>query len=108
MPVTLLAAEAGGKTRRQDRKRWHAGRRFCCLQMELMRHRAISTRAALLRITGPALAIQGARAVHDSRPAGKAGEIVRTFNQPGDFDFACLIAGHYHSGMVDKVKVAAR
>jgi uncharacterized cupredoxin-like copper-binding protein len=27
-------------------------------------------------------------------PPGKTGEIVWTFNKPGDFDFACLIAGH--------------
>jgi uncharacterized cupredoxin-like copper-binding protein len=39
--------------------------------------------------------------------AGKAGEIVWTFNRPGDFDFACLIAGHYQAGMVGKIIVAA-
>jgi uncharacterized cupredoxin-like copper-binding protein len=38
---------------------------------------------------------------------GKSGEIVWTFNRAGDFDFACLIAGHYQAGMVGKVKVAA-
>lgn len=36
---------------------------------------------------------------------GKTGEIVWTFNRPGEFDFACLIAGHYQAGMVGKVKV---
>lgn len=39
--------------------------------------------------------------------AGKTGEIVWTFNRPGDFDFACLIAGHYQAGMVGKITVAA-
>jgi uncharacterized cupredoxin-like copper-binding protein len=39
--------------------------------------------------------------------AGKTGEIIWTFNKPGDFDFACLIAGHYQAGMVGKIKVAA-
>ena len=39
--------------------------------------------------------------------AGKTGEIVWTFNRAGDFDFACLIAGHYQAGMVGKVKVVA-
>ena len=39
--------------------------------------------------------------------AGKTGEIVWTFNRAGDFDFACLIAGHYQAGMVGKVRVAA-
>ena len=40
-------------------------------------------------------------------PPGKTGEIVWTFNRAGDFDFACLIAGHYSAGMVGKVKVVA-
>ena len=39
---------------------------------------------------------------------GKTGEIIWTFNRPGNFDFACLIAGHYQAGMVGKVRVAAR
>lgn len=39
--------------------------------------------------------------------AGKTGEIIWTFNRPGDFDFACLIAGHYQAGMVGKITVAA-
>ena len=38
---------------------------------------------------------------------GKTGEIVWTFNRAGDFDFACLIAGHYSAGMVGKIKVVA-
>ena len=38
---------------------------------------------------------------------GKTGEIVWTFNHPGEFDFACLIPGHYQAGMVGKVKVVA-
>lgn len=38
--------------------------------------------------------------------SGKTGEIVWTFNRPGEFDFACLIAGHYQAGMVGKIKVA--
>jgi uncharacterized cupredoxin-like copper-binding protein len=37
--------------------------------------------------------------------AGKAGSIVWTFNQAGEFDFACLIAGHYQAGMVGKISV---
>ena len=39
--------------------------------------------------------------------AGKAGEIVWNFNKPGEFDFACLIAGHYQAGMVGKITVTA-
>jgi uncharacterized cupredoxin-like copper-binding protein len=37
---------------------------------------------------------------------GKTGAIVWTFNRAGEFDFACLIAGHYQAGMVGKIKVA--
>lgn len=37
---------------------------------------------------------------------GKTGELVWTFNRPGEFDFACLMPGHYQSGMVGKIKVA--
>jgi uncharacterized cupredoxin-like copper-binding protein len=39
-------------------------------------------------------------------PVGKTGEIIWNFNKAGDFDFACLIAGHYQSGMVGTIKVA--
>jgi uncharacterized cupredoxin-like copper-binding protein len=40
-------------------------------------------------------------------PAGKQGEIVWTFNRPGEFDFACLLPGHYEAGMVGKIRVVA-
>lgn len=40
--------------------------------------------------------------------AGKTGEIVWTFNRAGEFDFACLIAGHYQAGMVGKVMVVGK
>ena len=40
--------------------------------------------------------------------AGKGSQIIWTFNKPGSFDFACLIAGHYQAGMVGKINVAAR
>lgn len=39
---------------------------------------------------------------------GKTGQIIWTFNKAGNFDFACLIAGHYQAGMVGKITVAAR
>ena len=41
-------------------------------------------------------------------PPGKTGQIIWTFNKAGEFDFACLIAGHYQAGMVGKIKVAAK
>ena len=40
------------------------------------------------------------------QPAG-AQTIVWTFNRAGDFEFACLIAGHYQAGMVGTIKVRA-
>jgi len=40
--------------------------------------------------------------------AGQKGEIVWTFNRVGEFDFACLIPGHYQAGMVGKVRVSAQ
>ena len=41
-------------------------------------------------------------------PVGKTGQIIWTFNRAGDFDFACLIAGHYQAGMVGKISVVAK
>jgi uncharacterized cupredoxin-like copper-binding protein len=40
-------------------------------------------------------------------PPGKTGEIVWTFNRAGQFEFACLIAGHYQAGMVGTITVSA-
>ncbi len=39
---------------------------------------------------------------------GKRGEIVWTFNRVGEFDFACLLPGHYEAGMVGKIKVVSK
>lgn len=39
---------------------------------------------------------------------GKTGEIIWTFNKAGQFDFACLVAGHHQAGMVGKITVAAK
>jgi uncharacterized cupredoxin-like copper-binding protein len=39
---------------------------------------------------------------------GKTGEIVWTFNRAGEFEFACLIAGHFQAGMVGTITVAAK
>jgi uncharacterized cupredoxin-like copper-binding protein len=38
---------------------------------------------------------------------GKTGAIVWTFNRAGNFDFACLMAGHYQAGMVGTITVLA-
>jgi uncharacterized cupredoxin-like copper-binding protein len=39
---------------------------------------------------------------------GKTGHIIWHFNKPGNFDFACLIPGHYQAGMVGKITVTPR
>jgi uncharacterized cupredoxin-like copper-binding protein len=39
---------------------------------------------------------------------GKSESLVWTFNKPGEFDFACLIAGHFEAGMVGKIKVVGK
>ena len=38
---------------------------------------------------------------------GKRGDIVWHFNRAGEFDFACLLPGHYQAGMVGKIQVTA-
>ena len=40
--------------------------------------------------------------------AGKRGEIVWQFNRAGDFEFACLIPGHFEAGMRGTIRVAAK
>ncbi|HOW48121.1 MAG TPA: cupredoxin family protein [Rubrivivax sp.] len=40
-------------------------------------------------------------------PPGRRGEIVWRFNRAGQFEFACLIAGHYQAGMVGAIHVRA-
>lgn len=39
--------------------------------------------------------------------AGGKGEIIWTFNRAGEFEFACLIAGHYDAGMFGRIRVVA-
>ena len=37
--------------------------------------------------------------------AGKSVEMIWTFNRAGEFDFACLIPGHFEAGMVGRIVV---
>ncbi|MSQ51653.1 MAG: plastocyanin [Betaproteobacteria bacterium] len=39
--------------------------------------------------------------------AGKSADLIWQFNRAGDFDFACLIAGHYQAGMRGSIKVSS-
>ena len=36
---------------------------------------------------------------------GKSGDLVWHFNRAGDFEFACLIPGHYQAGMSGRIRV---
>ncbi len=38
---------------------------------------------------------------------GKTGEIIWTFNRAGEFEFACLIAGHFQAGMKGTIRVVS-
>ena len=39
--------------------------------------------------------------------AGKTGQLLWNFNRAGDFEFACLIPGHYQAGMVGTIRVSS-
>lgn len=39
---------------------------------------------------------------------GKTGEIVWMFNKAGEFEFACLMAGHFQAGMVGTITVVPK
>lgn len=41
-------------------------------------------------------------------PPGRQGDVVWHFNRPGEFQFACLIAGHYEAGMRGTIRVQAK
>ncbi len=38
---------------------------------------------------------------------GQTGELIWTFNRAGEFEFACLIAGHFQAGMKGRITVRA-
>jgi len=41
-------------------------------------------------------------------PPARRGEIIWTFNRAGEFEFACLIAGHFQAGMKGRITVHPR
>ena len=41
-------------------------------------------------------------------PPGQIGELIWTFNRPGQFEFACLLPGHFDAGMTGRITVHAR
>ena len=75
---------------------------------KLMHELVIGTKKALeehaaLMVKFPTMEHDAPYMAHIS--PGKSGEIIWTFNRAGEFDFACLIAGHYQSGMVGQITV---
>lgn len=62
----------------------------------------IEAHAALMR-KHPGMEHDGANMAHVQ--PGKRGDIVWRFTQAGEFQFACLLPGHFEAGMVGKVVV---
>ncbi len=78
---------------------------------KLMHEMVIGTRAEL--DAHAAMMVKFPNMEHDEPymahvSAGKKSNLIWTFNKAGEFDFACLIAGHYQAGMTGKITVAAR
>jgi uncharacterized cupredoxin-like copper-binding protein len=67
--------------------------------------RAENARHAELMVKFPAMEHDEPYMAHV--PPGRTGEVVWTFNRVGEFEFACLIAGHYQGGMVGTIKVGS-
>ena len=65
---------------------------------ELQEHAALMVKFPTMEHSEPYMSHVG---------AGKKSEMVWQFNKAGDFDFACLIPGHFQAGMVGKIRVAA-
>jgi uncharacterized cupredoxin-like copper-binding protein len=36
---------------------------------------------------------------------GRSGDLIWTFNRTGEFEFACLLPGHYQAGMRGTIRV---
>lgn len=66
---------------------------------------SLQEHAAMMR-KSPAMVHKGAYMAH-VKP-GAIQEIVWTFNRHGEFDFACLVAGHFAAGMVGKIEVGEK
>lgn len=75
---------------------------------QLMHELVIGTRDSLQEHAG--MMLQHPDMAHDEPSMthvapGKTGEIVWTFNRAGEFEFACLIAGHFQAGMKGTITV---
>lgn len=65
---------------------------------ELEEHAALMLKFPTMEHSEPYMAHVG---------AGKSSQMLWKFNKAGEFDFACLVAGHFQAGMVGKIRVAA-
>ena len=74
------------------------------LQHELVlgTREALAAHAAMM-LKHPDMEHDEAHMVHVA--PGQTGEIIWTFNRKGEFEFACLIAGHFQAGMKGTVIV---
>ena len=63
---------------------------------------ALTTHAQTMR-TSPGMAHDEPQMVHVE--PGETGEVIWQFTQAGEFQFACLLPGHFEAGMVGKVVV---
>lgn len=60
---------------------------------------------ALLMIKSPGMEHDEPYSTHVG--AGKSGEIIWQFNRAGEFEYGCLIPGHFQAGMVGRIRVSA-
>lgn len=75
---------------------------------KLMHELVIGTRETLaehaaMMLKHPDMDHDEAHMVHVA--PGKTGDIIWTFNRAGEFEFACLIAGHFQAGMKGSITV---
>lgn len=86
--------------------------RFVVRNEGLMMHEfVIGTQAdnkahAALMLRYPNMEHEAAHMAHVA--PGREGEVVWHFNRPGEFELACLIAGHYQAGMIGIIRVVGQ
>jgi len=61
---------------------------------------------AQLMLKFPGMSHDEAHMVHVA--PGRTGEIVWTFNRPGEFVYGCLVGGHFQAGMAGRIQVIPR
>lgn len=71
-------------------------------EMVIGTREALNEHAALMK-KFPAMEHEAAYMTHVN--PGESGQFVWNFNRPGEFQFACLVAGHYQAGMVGTITV---